>query len=139
MTYETMDWETEAKRLMAAFDLKDECRFVSGGICMDLKYLNTYKWPTTSDGDELMCVYTSGDISSRGFSIQNDLAYADVYFDYNGELISHASSANEFPVLIRAFHYLGFLTPEVEAELQVSTSHHQKLEWTLEYEARNGF
>jgi hypothetical protein len=132
MTFETMDWEAEAKRVARAFGLLT-CTVASelhqGGVC--------YRANDTTNEFNVSCKYTS---RYQCFELERvdkniiGLNSSTIYLNWEGSVRTAHPDAQTTPELAKGLFHLDLLTPEVEAALQVSISNHQKIEWALEYE-----
>jgi len=149
MNFETMDWDAEAQRVQRAFGIEPSCEFV-------LLRENGGRWFTVRDREEGEIIYGSLICGPLFISVnyyQNYMSFCvgmanlddeppmtSLKLGYDGnDIFVYELSKNhpEYALLIsRALFYLDLISPEVEAALQLSITAHQKLEWTLEYEAR---
>lgn len=139
-TYDTIDWQAEAQRVKRAFGVEGECEF----------RLENYERLLYEDGDEGMIYQPK---IAENLYVQAAWTDSDRYFLIH-QCHGHKSTSigiwdtgvlNDSPndltyavPLARALFHLDLLTPEVETALQVTISHHEKLEWLREYEERYG-
>jgi len=145
MDFETIDWDSEAKRIQKAFGIAGEC---------ELRELRRSDW-----GRRLFLVGTK----SRDVFIDDDTLLRITY-DATGRFFYLADKTredwlsfkigwgkdevegvlsgkvDEFSTLLaRGFFHLGYLSAEAELKLETTITAHEKLEWALEYERRYGF
>lgn len=145
MSYETIDWNAEALRVARAFGVEGEFR--DGGF-YDKKYLSVGEHyeaiPFTGAGygELFSVVYTFDQMQFEVWNTWNHTR-TDCHIGYDGSFSDGLSTLDKkkFPIahrypLARALFHLDLLTPEVEEALQVSVSAHEKMEWTMGYEAR---
>jgi hypothetical protein len=148
MNYETMDWEAEAIRVARAFGIKEKCEFrferLRNGTRMSaFKQMSLYIEATASKpslpwGDVL---HASCDNDGRTYDAiaksSSDFNLV-ISFEWDGELMIAELVDNYAYVdlFAKGLFHLGLLTEEVEAELKIYITAHQKLEWALEYEER---
>lgn len=138
MTYETMDWEAEAKRVAAAFGVTSECIWIDLGSKGNKKLVSLdaaeckYGIPISEDAYALI-EYSR---KWRYFEIFDGYPDISIYINWQGVVWDEPDVIQHSDTISKALFHLSLLTPEAEASLKVAISHHQKLEWTLEYEAR---
>ncbi len=68
-------------------------------------------------------------------------AVSEAEFSWGGELTESVFNSCHALIFARGFLWLGLLTHEIEATLSVlmaDNTAHERMEWTLEYEARTG-
>ncbi len=173
MEFETMDWKSEAQRVMMAFDVAEECEFVDESnffgptkilslrrsrlVKFWKRFFHLFIRPRidkvdkilTQDGMLLLVSYRldTGKLLLYFTLTENkpmtilDRAWASVCFSPDGSLVRELllADSNKYAVpLAKGLFHLGLLSPEIEAALKIAVSAHQKMEWTLEYEASYG-
>lgn len=133
MTYETLNWELEAQRVARAFGVEGECDWHIHNEDRRLFLADTspYVPYVPFSCSEIAIAYAR---SGRDF--HNASSYLVIGFD--GKIHVNEGAEKFGKPLARALFHLDLLSPAVESALGVSISHHEKLEWTLEYEARHG-
>jgi hypothetical protein len=159
MTYETMDWDAEARRIAQAFGIDKPCYWKqelsvwaddeapAGAVPkteteMWLK-LQGSQYDNIELGEDqfLYCVYNN---EERFFQTYDKKAkkgsplYQMIEISIRWDGTHHVSEiTSKKPLnLARGLFHLGYLTLPVEASLSLTISEHQKLEWTLENETR---
>ena len=141
MNFDMMECEVEFERIRRAFDVAGECEILTEGdyISLESKGEKGAKL-RLHDGAELQASYS---LRSRtlGFTLWVNETFTE--FELGTNYVWYSVMYNPFPEyddsslrLVKGLFHLGLLTPEIERGLRVSISAHQKLEWTLEYEAR---
>lgn len=153
-TYETMDWDAEAKRVAAAFglDMTAEYEFrefpEENPQTMLLRQIGAPKivLPTRPETSFEYFIGAKG----RIFVLSNNgnpnngpvgaraMTLASLYWDGTIDITPFQLDSRYSEILARALFHLDLLTPEVEQALQVSVSAHEKIEWGRECEKRNG-
>jgi len=139
MNFETVDWELEARRVAAAFGIaQGTCKFHLNSAsdeqfeerCLLLKNGGS----ANGDGFVLDIIYTR---LSRYFAMCDNATgdLARVHILWNGELryVKYEMAPLLAEPLARALDHLDLLTPEIEAELKISVSAHQKIKWVIEH------
>ncbi|RYZ62631.1 MAG: hypothetical protein EOP09_18600 [Proteobacteria bacterium] len=143
MTFETMDWEDEAKRVAAAFGLEPTVHFEDG----DAQDLKTLYWGDRGDANDIhmrdgLMFIANYSTDCRFFEILGTSVSFDSWIEigWDGEIgVPVPPKRMAYAMhLARGLFHLGLLTPKAEVDLQVTTTFHQKLEWTREYDARVG-
>lgn len=138
MTYETIDWEAEAKRVAKAFGIKGECVWIDVRkqavqlVALD-DLVCKYGIPISEDAYAVV-QYSKG---SRFFQIFDGSPDVGIFINWQGavwesDVIAHGDT------LAKALYHLSLLTPEVEQALGVTIDAHTKLEWELEFAGRDG-
>jgi hypothetical protein len=142
MTYETIDWEVEAKRVARAFGVEGKVEFrqhrrlkgsqrfgvigvrklavpVGEGFFVDVAYETKGRFFALADKTHKNWV------SLKIGWVRGDISYGD------------SGNVEEFSTrLARGLFHLDLLTPEVEHKLTATISAHQKMEWAGEYQQR---
>jgi hypothetical protein len=139
MDYETIDWELEAKRVMAAFNIAECCEFVDrytvGKVLVGSNEFDPLSdAPSNRDG---LTIRSQMNEHHRYFAVQDDNGViTSVSLQHDGGINAGPLWFDYVPVLYKGLFLLGLLNDEIEHELKYSPSHHERLEWALEYEAR---
>ena len=146
MTYETMDWEAEAKRVAKAFNVLSACYFdydpdeAKCDLCS--RPAQTTASVFLTDWHQLRSSYDRDE--GRLFEIHKGTSNVFILIYWDGDVNqSWGKNSDLTPgyfelinMLAKGLFHMDLLTIEVEAHLQTSITVHQKLEWTLEYEER---
>ena len=123
MNFEITDEDAEAKRVQLAFDL-ERFRFPIDVLVPSEKFYLTVEYKP----------------HFRYFKVTDkqttNIDYADIKLHSNGMTEIEVTSDECSFELARGLFLLGMLTPEIEAELEVTISSHQKVEWKLGFEAK---
>ncbi len=137
ITFETMDWEAEAKRVSLAFGVEEKCRFVKSSLNETMTFRPLTDGQDVKVPDGSVRVYYQLKVRSYQIFASSKISVA-VRFITSGGVITRIvpKDCPAVKPLARALFHLDLLTPEVEAALKVNISAHQKIEWTLEYEER---
>ena len=139
MTYETLDWPSEAERVALAFGVVGECEFQNTGLTHSLKFIDqngTAQPVLRGEGEYVAAVEYSA--AGRRFSASRNYISLDseaetrIHIGWDGSVRRVSLWLGEADFLAKALYHLGLLTPEVEAALKVSISSHQKAEWALD-------
>jgi len=149
-TFETLDWNAEARRVARAFGVTEECHFhtyvenepIENGDG-DYPYLRlTLKDGLTEptifcrDDVALLCEYDE-DIG-RSYYVYAEKGVTGIRMEWDESLASLIKDSTLLPLLAKGLFYLDILTPEVEETLKITVTAHEKLEWAREYEQRYG-
>jgi len=150
LAYDSMDWEAETKRIVAAFEMVEPCRFIRHAGTASCEATERMDDKNTSrillkNGLRAAVSYSR---TAKSFGISYDNRYYGVGFRWDGSHIKRnppkqTKRAKPRPDIVydtlgKALFFLDLFTPEVEEVIGGSITAHQKLEWQLEYEQCNG-
>jgi len=149
--YETLDWELEAQRVAAAFEVAEPCHFthlrgitsyvateretdlnksllLKNGLYVDISY------------DRESKVFVVSEINENGYVKHSCLIVVGWGGPNRTVRYGKRSAQPDYILhtLAKALLFLDLLTPEVETQIGISITAHERIEWTLEHEARNG-
>lgn len=146
MTYETMDWEAEARRIAWAFEVKTECKFRQKIKSYGEKRILLSCGRNNVAIDENWNLYATYKPGGMWFRMEHSAFLTGVGWvssgamwvslDWNRKVLDAGPDHEYSELLVRALFRLDLLTQEIETALESSVTAHQKLEWQLEYEAR---
>ena len=134
------DWDTEASRIARAFGVVESCGFY-GPRHLKMLLLKDFSQDAYIQqiplGNELLlnvCYNTA----YRLFQLTNTdrTAFTEAMLLWNGDV--HARNYQELTAarrFVKALFSLGLLTPEIEENLGITPTHHEKLEWQLEFDS----
>lgn len=142
MDFETIDWNVEAKRVARAFDFEGECEFVPTTYAHEMEIV--------SGGSSQLKIHqrlylnATYSLYGREFGLWQGWEFsqswsARVVVKWNNRIVVHLNPSEPRLFLAHALFRLDLLTPETEAELKVSLTAHERIEWTLEREERYGY
>lgn len=140
MNYETIKWQDEARSVARAFGVKCECYFAPDENEHVLRHDETGWLP----GNDETWVSVRYKASHRDFMLVKERKTIGIEISYDADpagtrIYAGVSKTDNLELqiyLTRTLFYLDLLTPQLEAALQLSISHHQKLEWAMEFENR---
>jgi len=151
-TFETLDWELEARRLNAAFGIEGEFRAAfddePSGPKWLIKTIGSDAMPNMFIVNAEFWVSFYYDRKNRYFTVgkiprQSPTSFPNKKFILNWAGTQFRVQGSQIDIeghwiIAKGLYHLGLLTDEIETAMQVAVSAHQKIEWTLEYESRCG-
>jgi hypothetical protein len=165
MTYETIDWDAEALLVARAFGCDEDCRFeekldgepVKSGLgnerylCWKIaeegqewilklkglaEYWNHWYWFPELEEVAFRCTYNKDYGRHFIISPSHETGDTSIEIGWDGDCGCGIGDKALAIRLAKGLFRLGLLSHGTEAELKVTISAHEKLEWVREYEER---